>query len=315
MKHYSLLLVALAASVATASAQALISPTPAPVTFLVADGSSSGTYAQFLKELSGATADTINFQEVKSSGAVENLDKLINNQCMAAFMHSDVLQFRAQSTDLSKFKTLLALFSEDVHFLALTQSKKTVGGNLVGWGKSALNLTSVEDLGHPGLKVGAAGGGYITAQVIRLQAQLPYDIEQYQSGSDVLNALASGEIDAAVFVGAAPLPNLANLGPEVKLLPMGSITVERLKSIYHPATITYTKMRPDPVSTVAADCLFVAREYKTPKFRSALAAFRASFLSHLDELKETPGNHPKWSEVDATNHGKWSWMELDAPKQ
>jgi TRAP-type uncharacterized transport system substrate-binding protein len=80
---------------------------------MVADGSSSGTYAQFLKEIIAATGDSgITFQEVPSNGAIENLDKLVNNKVMGAFMHSDVIYFRSQAEKLDKFKTLLALFGQ-----------------------------------------------------------------------------------------------------------------------------------------------------------------------------------------------------------
>jgi hypothetical protein len=61
---------------------------------------------------------------------------------------------------------------------------------------------------------------------------------------------------------------------------------------------------------MAADCLFVAKEYLTPRFRNAEKDIRAKFYQVLDELKETPGNHPKWQEVDPAYHGKWTWMEL-----
>ena len=56
--------------------------------FLVADGSTSGTYQQFLKELIPVFSDAgvpLTFKEVPSTGAVDNLDKLINNQVMGAF--------------------------------------------------------------------------------------------------------------------------------------------------------------------------------------------------------------------------------------
>ena len=287
--------------------------TPAPTApeFLVADGSSSGTYAQFLKEISAYTADVVTFKEVPSSGAVENLDLLINNKASGAFMHSDVIQFRSQTTDLSKFKTLIALFSEEVHFLALAQSKRTTGGTL-GFNKQVVTIRDVEDL--KGLRVGAAGGGYVTAQVINLQAQLHYDIIQYAKGADVLDALNRGEIDAAVFVGGAPLPNLVDLGPQYKFLPIPDRDVQLLKSVYHPATITYNKMSATSVNTVAADCLFIAREYtKTPRLIALLRSFRDTFYAHLGELQETPGLHPKWKEVSADNHGKWPYMDLGAP--
>lgn len=278
--------------------------------FLVADGSSSGTYHEFMQQILTVFGNDcpVQVKEVSSSGAIENLDKLVNNEVSAAFMHADVIYFRGQAENLDKFKTLLALFKEDVHFLTLAESKHKVGGHF-GLGASALVLNSIQDL-TADCTVGAAGGGYITTQVIRRQCELNYKVTQYGSGKEVMDALNNGTIDCAVFVGAAPLSIIKDLGKDYKLLPIPSLLMDRLKQVYSPTTITYTKMSPNGVQTVAPRCLFVSRVYKTPKIVNQLAAFRNTFYSKLDEIKETPGNHKKWSEVDPEEHGSWPWLEL-----
>lgn len=279
----------------------------------IAAGSSSGTYKKFLDEIASVSGNALVFKEVESHGAVENLDLLVTNKVAMAFMHSDVPFFRAQREDLSKFKTLLALFTEEVHFLAPRASKRppTKSGGVMGYGGTVTPppvINSVEDL--KGLKVGAAGGGAITAQVIRLQSNIPYEFVSFQKGDDVMAALNRGEIDAAVFVGGAPLPNIEKLGPEYKLLPFGSQTIAALKQVYKPATITYPKMNPEGVPTIGADALLMSREYKSPKMVNMLKTFRQTFFEHLLELQETPGIHPKWQEVSPENKGKWPYLEF-----
>lgn len=288
--------------------------------FLVADGSSSGTYKQFLKEISVATADSgITFKEIESHGAVENLGLLVDNKVMGAFMHSDVIMHRSKNESTSqldtKFKTLLALFPEDVHFLALTESKRKVGTTF-GWGGKLVVLKSIDDLsGFNVGAAGAAGGGWITANMVKLVSDIPYKVmPTYESGADVIKALDSGEIDAAVFVGAAPLPNLEKLGPQYKILQITGNTADKLKIQYRPSSVTYTKMSPNPVSTVAAQCLFVSKTYKSAKMVDTLDKFRKSFNDKLDEIKETPGNHPKWQTVDSELHGPWPWLKLPSDK-
>jgi hypothetical protein len=138
--------------------------------FLVADGSSSGTYQLFLKQIIESTPDSgITFKEVPSSGAIENLDKLINNEVMGAFMHSDVLFHRskAESGLDEKYRTLLALFPEDVHFVAWRNSLKTTGG-VAGFGAKPVIIQDIVELSNQRGVVGAAGGGFITANVIKL---------------------------------------------------------------------------------------------------------------------------------------------------
>lgn len=282
--------------------------------FLVADGSSSGTYKQFLKEMIPVFKDAgvhLDFKEVDSTGAVDNLDKLVNNEVMASFMHADVIYHRSKNDTTSKleerFQTLVALFPEDVQFVALSQSRTKVGG-IGGFGAKTIEFSSISDLG--GYKVGAAGGGYITTNIIKLLSDIPYQIVRYTSGKEVLEALNNGEIDAAEFTGAAPLPNLKDLGPEYKILPISETTIDKLKMIYQPSQVTYTKMSAQPVKTVSVTCLLVAHAYKTPKMVVALKAMRRAFYANLTELQETPGNHKKWGDVDPHNHGPWTWMNL-----
>lgn len=276
----------------------------------IADGSSSGTYQDFVKQIVSVCGTTIHVVEIPSTGAVDNLDKVINNDANAAFLHSDVIWNRNQRApeDVANIKTLLALFKEDVHFVALNKPYKEGGWKSMG--SSGANLDSINDLKD--LSVGAAGGGFITANVIRLQSEITYKVVSFESGKDVMAALNNGTIAAAVFVGAAPLPNLKDLGKDYKILSISESTRDKLKSVYRPTTITYTKMSPTAVQSVAADSLLVSRVYKTPKFSQALQAFRSCFYRNLDELKETPGTHKAWQQVDQSNHGKWNWYDFNS---
>jgi TRAP-type uncharacterized transport system substrate-binding protein len=293
--------------------------TPAPanpnaVTILIADGSTSHTYETIISQLKPFVQDSVTLQEVPSTGAVQNLDLLINNKVQLAMLHNDVYEFRSKSNPaiLDKYKTVLKLYSEEVHFVALKTSKRMVGASFFSKG-TPMVLNTIEDLKD--LNVGAAGGGAISAQVIKLETDIPYHFIEYKKGDDVLAALNNGDIDAAVFVGGAPLTNLENLGPDYQILSIPSTDVDKLKQVYHAASVTYTNMRPDSVDTVAADCVLIGRVYKTPKFINALATLRAAVDTKLTEIQETTGSHPKWQEVQPSsdNHGTLPWMDLPAP--
>ena len=184
-----------------------------------------------------------------------------------------------------------------------------MGGSFFSKGTPVV-LNTIEDLKD--LNVGAAGGGAISAQVIKLETDIPYHFIEYKTGDEVFAALNNGDIDAAVFVGGAPLANLENLGPEYQILSIPSGDVDKLKQVYHPATVTYTNMRPDSVDTVAADCVLVGRVYKTPKFVNALATLRSVVDAKLTEIQETTGSHPKWQEVQPSSQykGLLPWMDL-----
>lgn len=277
---------------------------------LVADNSSSGTYAAMVQQINQVCATDMS--EIKSTGgAVGNLEALTSNQCQLALMHSDVIEYRGKSdtTLKDKYKTLVALYPEPIHFLVLARPVKIGGKEIMGHvlGGNDVVLQTVSQLA--GLKVGAAGGGYISAKFIQGLGEVNYTVIKYDKGDQVMAALNSGEIQCAVFVGGAPLPNFKDLDSNYRLLNIGDVAA-KVSTLYQPVTISYSNIQTDSVSTVAPRCLLVARVYKTPKFVAQLAAFRRSFFQHLDEIKETPGMHPAWQNVEKDEHGTWPYYDL-----
>lgn len=273
----------------------------------VATGKAGDTYSSMLRQLNARCSGDVAIMEVPSAGSNDNINQLVGNQVNAAFTQSDVLWLRARTEDLADVKTLLALHPEQVHIVARTSSGIKEGGTL-GYGAKEVVFNDITSLA--GRKVGAAGGSLITAQVIRLQSEIPFQVVQLDTGDAVLQALASGQIAAAVFVGGAPLGTVSKLGPDHKLLPIPAPVVEKLKGVYRPARLNYQRMNAAGVATVATDALFVTRQYKTPKMTSGLAKLRSCALSSVDELKETTGTHPAWRYVEPSNKGKWAWYDL-----
>jgi TRAP transporter TAXI family solute receptor len=299
-KLYFILAVAWATFIAV-----LPTPAAAQATLKVATGSPKGTYAAMFREIYQVCGNEVGMVEVASTGSQENINQLVGNQVNAAFVQSDVLYLRARTEELGNVKTLMALHPEQVHFVARADAK--VGGKM-GFGGEA--LTSVVQLA--GLKVGAAGGSGVTSQVIRLQTEIPYSTVLFDKDDEVEAALKAGKIDAAIFVGGAPLGRVAALGVDFRLLSIPAAAVEKLKGVYKAARLNYPKMGAAGVTTVQTDALFVTREYKTEKMTTSLARFRACALAKVDELKETTGTHPAWQAVDTANRGKWPWYELPA---
>jgi TRAP-type uncharacterized transport system substrate-binding protein len=275
----------------------------------VATGGPKGTYSTMFKELNNACASDVPLIEINSSGSNDNIALLTGNQVNGAFTQTDVLYFRARTEELGNVKTLLTLHPEEIHLLARTDSGLKAGG-MLGVGGRAVVFNDINGLrGH---KVGAAGGAFTTAQVIRLQTEIPFLVEQFASNADVLAALSNGRVQAALMVGGAPYGEVVALGGDFKLLPIPESVAAKLKGVYRTARLSYPKMGAAGVPTVATDALFVTREYKTPKMVRSLARFRTCAFQAIDELKETTGTHAKWQAVDVNNKGKWAWYELPA---
>lgn len=276
-------------------------------TLKVATGSPKGTYSAMLKEVTGVCGPDVPMVEVNTTGSMDNINQLVGNQVNAAFVQSDVLYLRARTEELGNVKTLLALHSEAVHLVALAASGIKEGGTL-GIGAKEVVLTDLASLA--GRRIGAAGGSKVTADVIRLQSEVPYSVVQFDTNDAALAALKAKQVEAVLMVGGAPLGGVAALGADHKLLPIPTALAERLKGVYRPARLNYPKLNAAGVPTVATDALFVTREYKTAKMVDSLAKFRACALSKVDELKETTGTHPAWQGVDVNNRGKWAYLEL-----
>jgi TRAP-type uncharacterized transport system substrate-binding protein len=283
---------------------------------IVADSSSSGTYAKMLAEIKDVcqTDDFIIDEAPKHGGATDNLDALKNNRVSAAFLHSDVI-FAAAMSDPSykELKTLVALYPEEIHIVTLRTSITKAAG-LTNYFSKPVQFNSLSDLS--GYNVGAAGGGVITARILTGQGEGHFNVIDLQEGKNVIPALQSGQIQAAIFVGGSPLDNITALnGNEFKLIPIGDSISSRVQSVYRPATINYPNLQSGPIKTMAPVATLVTRKYTRPQMIAPQAAFRACFYAHLDDLKETPGKHPKWALVDPNDHGVWDWYDLPTTTQ
>lgn len=279
-------------------------------TIVVADDSSSGTYKKMLGEIIGVCSnDDFNITEAQgvTGGAPGNLDALINNKAQAAFLHSDVFFANSMADPTyKKYQTLVALYPEPIHIIALRVSKTSKVGTF-SYGKQ--EFRSLADM--RGFKVGAAGGGVYTARILTGQGGGGFSVVSYNSGGDVIKALDNGDIAAAIFVGAAPLPNIEKLNKGVyKLLPIGESIASNVKSVYRSATINYNGLTNGPLQTLAPMATLLTRKYSTASKIAAQRHFRECFYQHVDELKDN--GSPNWQSVEVNDHGVLDWYEIPA---
>lgn len=276
---------------------------------LVADASSSGTYAAMVGEVKKfCSNDALTIEEIKlSGGATDNLNALANNRASVAFLHSDVIYAMSQSDPKYKqLKTLVALYPEEIHIIALRNSGIKTGKTL---GMGGTEVVFRDIMGLAGYKIGAAGGGVYTSRILQGQGEVRFDVVPFDSGKDLIPALDAGQVQAVIFVGGAPLANVEALDfTRYKLLSIPESVATKLQTVYHSASISYKNS--GVVRTLAPDAIALTRKYTRPQMIAPQLAFRKCFYEHLDDLKETPGMHPKWQSVDPTNHGTWDWYEI-----
>jgi TRAP-type uncharacterized transport system substrate-binding protein len=274
----------------------------------VADDSSSGTYKKMLGEVIGVcSTDNFEISEAPgiTGGAPGNLDALVNNRADAAFLHSDVFFANAQADpSYNKFQTLVALYPEQIHVLILRTSKTSKVGSFA-FGKQDFN--SLTDL--RGFSVGAAGGGVYTARILTGQGEGGFTVVPFERGDDVINALNNGQIAAAIFVGAAPLPNLEKLNKSIyRLIPIGEGISSRVAGVYRPSTLNYPGLTNGPVKTLAPVATLLTRKFSTPAKIAAQAKLRDCFEKSIGQLQDTGSRN--WQDVTPGDHGVLPWLEL-----
>jgi uncharacterized protein len=285
-----------------------------PVNFLIAADSSSGTYKEMTEQIASVCGDETHQIQVvpNKGGALQNLEQLINNKVNAAFIHSDIIYAKSLTDgNFRKYKTLVNLYPEEIHVLALRNALEKTGG-VYGIGAKSIEYTSLSDL--EGLKVGAAGGSYISANILSDAGKGGFEVVKYNDGAEAIVGLKDGEVQAVIFIGGAPLTSLSNLkSSEFKLLPLGDKILNKVtgeKGIYKPAIITYNNLDSDMIKTVSTPAIILTRSYTTPKFVEPQKWFRNCFYEKLTELQETPGTHKKWQEIDPSDKGVWEWYDF-----
>lgn len=310
----------LALALLFAVAPALAQDAPPTEKFTIATGSTTGTYFTMVKQVAErCSTATMTIEALPTSGSVDNLSKLLGNEVEAALVQADVLAMKERTSPTSlkaSVKTLMAFHHEEVHVVTLTESKLQEGGYGFGAykvGKKTVVLNSFEELA--GRRLGAVGGSVVSANLIRLQSEVSFQLVEYPSTERLLSALDTGEIAAALLVGGQPLGDVKALGPDHKILPFGQVTMDRLKNVYAPAKVEYPKMSPHSFPTVATDALLVTGDYRSARKVAALKALVTCIRENLLDFQETKGFHPKWRAVDPANPGKWdSRYEFPAAK-
>lgn len=281
------------------------------VALKVATGGVKGTYHQMFTELNERCNSSLVLNEQTTNGSLENLALIIGNKVNAAIIQEDVLFLKKRSeTALLNYRTLFTLAPEEVHLIALSSGKKQ--GGVLGFGGNVVTLNTINDLANR--KVGSFGGSMVTAQVIKLQSNIPYQVFDVGNSDNALRALNSGEIDAILAVGGSQLPWVDALNANYKLLEIPEGVAGQMKDVYAKTTVSYPNMNASGVPTVATQAVFITRQYKLPQYVNALSGLRSCFFGNLEYLKETTGMHPKWQMVkdqDTEGYkGNFTWYDL-----
>lgn len=282
---------------------------------IVATGDKKGgsTYSVMFGELNQMCGNG-DWVERETKGGIDNKTLLIGNQVNAAIVQSDMLEFerRVDASKVANIKTLIALHPEELHFIARADVKKEGGLSVAGFnvGGTAVTFNTLADL--KGRNVGAVGGSIASANVVAANSGLGFKVLPVADNETLKTKLLSGDLDAILVVGGAPHGLVKALPPAFKILPIPQDLVTKLSAskLYFPAKLSYQNLNASGVQSVATQALLVTRVYRSQEMIGKLKNMRACFDAKLGNIQDKTGTHPKWQEVDASNHGGWAWYEL-----
>lgn len=265
---------------------------------IVSTGDPNGTYVRFFNEMAKTCPDSP-MRGITSQGAVQNLERVMNNDANVGFVQVDVLfakRLIEHDPNVEHIRTLLVLYLEEIHILIPASS--------------AASIHDFTDLA--GKRIGVYGGSDITARILFATTKVkPAAIRDFPGPTEAVRALG-GTIDAVLGVGGKPLPWVAALSSNYKLVPFNEYA--KVSNIYFPGLLDYSNLdQPGGVRTIAVPSLLVTRDYTIPALVTPLLALRSCILKNLETLRETVGNHPKWGQVDPANKGPWPYFDPTKP--
>ena len=281
-------------------------------TILIASGDikAGSTYATMNDQLLKYCNDGGNNKAAYSSGGTQNRDWLVANKVNMGYVQADTLEFtrRADPAKVANIRTIVALHPEEVHVIAFAGVRKE--GGVLGFNAKTVKYDTLSDLA--GRTVGAVGGSFDSASVLASASGVKFVVRRMASNDEMKKALESGQLDAAVAVGGAPLGFVAGLPSSFKILPISQDIVTKLvgSKLYMPAKVSYENLGAVGIDTVSTQSLIVSRTYASADMNARLKEFRTCFNNNLNRLKDARGTHPKWQDVQASARGPWSWYDL-----
>ncbi len=252
----------------------------------IVTGSKTGTYIQIGKNIASLVSRRgINLKVIPSSGSLDNIADVFETRgVQLGIVQSDVLSFIRSQDDshlkkiARKIKMVFPLYNEEVHILA-NQS-----------------IDTLSDLDGKIVAVGKSGSGtFLTAKVIFEISDIQAEEMVLIGGSDALNELADGEIDAMFYVAGYPVKLFQEFQEEK--FHLISITDKSVYEYYVPSTIpanTYP-FQEEAVSTVAVKAVLMTYNYRRRQCKNVGKVGKIIY-DNIDWLKQN--GHAKWQDVD-----------------
>ncbi|TMA65879.1 MAG: TAXI family TRAP transporter solute-binding subunit [Deltaproteobacteria bacterium] len=250
----------------------------------IATGSAEGTYfkiAQDIKQV--AEKEGIPIEVIQTNGSFENVNLLGAGKVDLAIMQLDVLRFVAEImlketglNVLQETKVVLNLYPEEIHII-------TKNGD----------IRTIQDLQGKKVAVGPEkGGSALTAEV--LLAGFNLNVERVFDAPDAaIKKLGTGDLDALIFIGGAPVPAFRNLDKTfhfVAFPPNSGLEQIYIKKKIEKSVYPWA----DDFETYAVPSVIMTRNRDERDYAVTLQKLVLSILVNKEKLDVT--GHPKWKD-------------------
>jgi TRAP transporter TAXI family solute receptor len=256
-------------------------------------GRPNGTDLEIAADIAAVLDDgeTLRILPMVGKGAAQNVrDVMFLRGVDMGITQANILRYFAKSGELgsnfvNQITYIAKLFTEEIHILARP------------------DITDIKQLDGKKVNFGDEGSGTdITAHLIFEAFGITVQVVHLPDADAILK-LQSGEIAAALILGAKPMSGLATLKDAygLKLLPIPY--AKDLENDYYPATLShddYPALIADGarVDTVAVCTVLVAFNWPQDGARyQRLSKFVDAFFGKFDQFFAPPRN-PKWREVN-----------------
>lgn len=263
-------------------------------TLSVASGAPGGTYQVMVTDINQVCGASNNTALVirATSGSLESLTRLIDNEVPLAIVQADMVQVRGEREPLDQIGLLMTLHAEQFHVIALREPTGLAALRARLGGGTADNLR-----GLAGQALGSWGGSQVTAARVLARAGIDAEVRDLGTAEQAMRALDKGEVQAVLAVGGAPLPWVSALPRgRYRLLAVSALPARAADKSYHFARLRYDNLGVNAVDTLAVDALLLGRKYRKPEAREALLRLRNCLVRELDTLADR--QHPVWRTVD-----------------
>ena len=248
--------------------------------------SSSGAYAEAWNDLLEVCQNDIQANS-NTGGAVGNLNVLDNDRTVVfALAHMDLYEYYGikDPNYITDHLIVQKLGNEQVHIIVSKVPKFT------NYMYKDITFNSITDL--KGFPVGGSGGGVFTARVLNKYGNYGFsgDVKEFSSGDELLDAVVSGKIAAAIMVGKnLPILKDPKWKDKLSIITTGTSIPEDLKKYYSLGGVNYPGFTRSMTPTFETPAIIISRNWDGEKKKQAVEDLKTCINNNKGTLSDLGG--------------------------